>query len=271
MPVTLLFGGLQMRRFLLTTAFIVGAGAVAVATPNYDGSVFWGDSTETDAQLAPVLDGWVLEMIDEAKREADELAATAREQGIPAGPMENGIEHRVMFESPEIVSVLREEWAYEGGANGSLWLMPVNWDARADQLIPIQSVLGDPAESQAAYDKVARLLEEATLAQVWNGNAQGWDGAIEAAVEPDPMYLSTFTFVPSTQPERIGGIAWHFEPYAVAPGAEGAVTVVIPQDELRDIVAPEWRGMLAGEPVEAVSARYVAPEDNRLQTVLARY
>ena len=155
--------------------------------------------------------------------------------------------------------MLREDWAYEGGANGSLWLIPVNWDARADALIPIQSVLGDPSDSQHAYDRVAALLREATVHAGLGRPPAEWQGAIEAAVQPDPMYLSTFTFVPSTVPDRIGGIAWHFEPYVVAPGSEGAISVVIPQDQLRGLVAPEWRDMFAGEPAEVVSARYVAP------------
>lgn len=261
-----------MRRFLITTtAIFLSATAVAIATPNYQGHVFWGGSTEADPELAPVLEGWVRDTVRDARREADQLAAVAKEQGIPFQPVRHDIDHRVMFESPEVVSVLREDWAYEGGANGSLWLIPVNWDARADALIPIQSVLGDPADSQPAYDRVADMLRDATADQVWGGHPADWEGAIEAAVQPDPMYLSTFTFVPSTVPERIGGIAWHFEPYMVAPGSEGAVTVVIPQDELRDVVAPEWREMFAGQPAEILNARYVAPEDTRLQTVLARY
>lgn len=260
-----------MRRFLVTTALLAGLSAAAVAAPNYEGHVYWGDSTATDAELAPVLEGWVRETIDEAKREADEMAAIARENGIPFEPVQHEIQHRVQFQSDEIVSVLREDWAFEGGANGSLWLVPVNWDARADALIPIQSVLGDPATAQAAYDRVARMLREATVEQVWNGRPQDWGDAIEAAVQPDPMYLSIFTFVPSTVPDRIGGIAWHFEPYMVAPGAEGAVTVIIPQDRLRELVAPEWRDMLAGEPAATMNARYVAPEDAELRTILARY
>lgn len=261
-----------MRRFLITTtAMFLGATAVAIATPNYQGHVLWGDSAVTDPELNPVLKGWVRETIADAKREADELAAVAKEQGIPFQPVRHDIEHRVMFESPEIVSVLREDWAYEGGANGSLWLIPVNWDARADALIPIQSVLGDPADSQQAYDRVAEILRDATTEQVWGGDARDWESAIEAAVQADPMFLSTFTFVPSTVPERIGGIAWHFEPYMVAPGSEGAVTVVIPQEQLRGLVAPEWREMLAGEPAEVVNARYVTPDDERLDAVLARY
>lgn len=261
-----------MRRILVaTTAVFLGASAVAIATPNYNGHVFWGDSSQADPELTPVLESWVIETMEEARREADAMAAIAREQGLPFEPVRHEIDHRIMFESPEIVSVLREDWAYEGGANGSLWLIPVNWDARADALIPIQSVLADPDDSQRAYDRVAALLRDATVEQVWDGSPADWEGAIEAAVQADPMYLSTFTFVPSTVPERIGGIAWHFEPYTVAPGAEGAVTVVIPQEELRGLVAPEWRDMLAGEPAETINARYVAPEDSRLQTVIARY
>lgn len=260
-----------MRRFFITTAFFMGVSATAVAAPTYEGQVSWGDSTETDAELAPVLEGWVRETIEDAKREADEMAAVAREQGIPFGPVEHEIRHEVHFRSPEIVSVLREDWAYEGGANGSLWLIPVNWDVRADALIPIQSVLGDPEDGGTAYRQVAELLQEATARQVWNGDPGDWEAAIEAAVQPDPMYLSTFTFVPSTIPERIGGIAWHFEPYMVAPGSEGPVTVVIPQKGLRDVIAPEWRELFAGEPADSLNAGLAMPEDQRLEAILASF
>ena len=260
-----------MRRFFISTAIFIGVGAAAVATPNYEGRVFWDDSTETDAELAPVLEGWVRETIEDAKQEAGQMAAIARENGIPFEPVLHEIQHRVHFRSPEIVSVLREDWAYEGGASGTLWLIPVNWDARTHALIPIQSVLGNPEESQGAYERVSALLREATVEQVWNGDARDWDAAIQAAVQPDPMYLSTFTFVPSTAPERIGGIAWHFEPYMVAPGSEGAVSVVIPQDQLRDMVAPEWRELFAGEPVGSLNARLVSPEDEKLAAILASF
>ncbi len=261
-----------MRRFFITTtAVILGASAVAAATPNYQGHVSWGDSTQADRELTPVLEGWVRDTVRDATHEADEMAAVAQEQGIPFQPVRHDIDHRVIFESPEIVSVLREDWAYEGGASGSLWLIPVNWDSRADALIPIESVLGEPSESQEAYARVAALLREATIRQVWGGHPADWEGAIEAAVQPDPMYLSTFTFVPSTVPGRIGGISWHFEPYVVAPGSEGVISVIIPQEQLRGLVAPEWRGMLAGQPAQIVNARYVAPDDARLQAVLTHF
>ncbi len=266
-----------MRRFLITTtAVLAGFSTSAIASPDYQGAAFQGrvtlgDSAGVDRELTPVLEGWVRDTVREARDEAAELAAIAREQGIPFQPVRHDIDHRVMFESPEIVSVLREDWAYEGGANGSLWLIPVNWDARADALIPIQSVLGDPEDSQQAYDRVAAMLRDATVRQVWGGHPAEWEGAIEAAVQPDPSYLSTFTFVPSTVPDRIGGMAWHFEPYVVAPGSEGAMSVVIPQEALRGLVAPEWRDLFAGQPAEIVNARFVTPEDSRLQTVLAHF
>ncbi|HET7410048.1 MAG TPA: hypothetical protein VFJ13_07590, partial [Paracoccaceae bacterium] len=259
----------------ISAAAVATPDAAAVATPDYDGQVFQSDSTGADTGPGPVIEGWVRDTIRSARREADEIAATVRENGISIAPVRHEIEHRVHFRSPEIVSVLREDRAYgdgahESGANGSLWLIPVNWDARTGALIPIQSVLGDPADSQAAYDRVAAMLREATVEQVWDGAPRAWGEAIEAAIRPDPMYLSTFTFVPSTVPDRIGGIAWHFEPGMVAPGPEGAVGVVIPQEDLREIVAPEWRELFAGEPAEIPDARYVSP-GNELWDVLARY
>lgn len=260
-----------MRRLFITTTILIGVSAAGVAAPTFDGRVLWSGSTATDAELAPVLEGWVRETVEDAKREADAMSAIAREHGIPVAPVRHEIQHVVHFRSPEIVSVLREDWAYEGGANGTLWLIPVNWDARADALIPIQSVLGAPEESETAYQRVSALLREATVEQVWDGQPGDWGVAIEAAVRPDPMYLSTFTFVPSTVPDRIGGIAWHFEPYMVAPGSEGAVSVVIPQDELRDVVAPEWRELFAGEPAGSLNARLVSPADEKLTAILASF
>ena len=256
-----------MHRILITTTFLVGLGTAAIAAPNHDGQVFRADSTETDAEPSP---GWVRETIDSARREADEMAAIAREQGISAVPVRQAIENRVQFQSPEIVSILREDWAYEGGS-GTLWLIPVNWNIRANTLIPIQSVLGDPADGQYAYDRVATLLREAIAQQVWHGEPRDWSQAIDASIRPDPMYLSTFTFVPSTVPDRIGGIAWHFEPSMVAPGSEGAVSVIIPQADLREVIAPEWHELFAGEPAERPAALYVSSGDERLHEVLASH
>src|SRR5690625_3997855 len=143
---------------------------------------------------------------------------------------------------------LREDRAYGDDPEGSLWLIPVNWDARTGSLIPIQVVFGELPENEPAYVAVAHKLREALVQQVWKGVPRNWAQAIEDKVTADPMALSVFTFIPSTIPDRIGGIAWHFEPETVAPGSKGVISVVIPQEQIRDVMRPEWQELFAGEP-----------------------
>jgi hypothetical protein len=57
----------------------------------------------------------------------------------------------------------------------------------------------------------------------------------------------------------------------VAPGSEGAVSVVVPQEQLRDVVAPEWRELFAGEPAGSLNARLVRPKDEELEAILASF
>jgi len=164
------------------------------------------------------------------------------------GPESDAVAGHVHFRSPDIMSGLREDRAYGDDPEGSLWLIPVNWDARTGSLIPIQAVFGELPENEPAYVAVAHKLREALVQQVWKGVPRNWAQAIEDKVTADPMALSVFTFIPSTIPDRIGGIAWHFEPETVAPGSKGVISVVIPQEQIRDVMRPEWQELFAGEP-----------------------
>lgn len=164
------------------------------------------------------------------------------------GPESDAVSGHVHFRSPDIMSGLREDRAYGDDPEGSLWLIPVNWDARTGSLIPIQAIFGELPKDQPAYGTIAKKLREALIQQVWNGAPGGWAQAIDERVVADPMALSVFTFIPSTVPDRIGGIAWHFEPETVAPRSKGVISIIIPQERIRDVIRPEWREMFAGEP-----------------------
>lgn len=179
------------------------------------------------------------------------------------GPDSDVVGGHVHFRSDSIMSGLREDRAYVDDPDSALWLIPVNWDARTGSLIPIQAIFGEPADSEPAYIAIAKKLRKAITLQVWAGNPQDWQSAIEEQVQPDPMGLSIFTFVPSTEPDRIGGIAWHFEPETVAPLSKGIISIVIPQKKLRDIIHPDWQDMFGGEPANIPAVQHM-PEVEQL-------
>lgn len=171
------------------------------------------------------------------------------------GPNSESVVGHVHFRSMEIMSGLREDRAYGDDPEGALWLIPVNWDIRTGTLISIQAIFGELPRSEPAYAAIALNLRDALVQQVWNGKPEAWAQAINREVKGDPMSLSVFTFVPSTVPDKIGGIAWHFEPERVAPLSRGIISIVIAQERLRNIIRPEWQGLFAGEPVPIPAAQ----------------
>jgi hypothetical protein len=54
--------------------------------------------------------------------------------------------------------------------------------------------------------------------------------------------------VPSTQPYRIGGIMFLFDPYVIGAYAEGEYDVLIPLADFQQLVAPRWAADFAGAP-----------------------
>lgn len=179
------------------------------------------------------------------------------------GPESDAVAGHVHFRSTDIMSGLREDRAYGDDPEGSLWLVPVNWDARTGSLIPIQAIFGELPENEPAYAAIATKLREALIQQVWNGAPENWAQATDDKLAADPMALSVFTFIPSTIPDRIGGIAWHFEPETVAPRSKGVISIVIPQERLRDVMRPEWQELFAGEPTPIPPAQQI-PEAERV-------
>src|SRR5690625_3870293 len=85
------------------------------------------------------------------------------------GPESDAVAGHVHFRSPDIMSGLREDRAYGDDPEGSLLLIPVNWDARTGSLIPIQALFGELPENEPAYAAVAHTLRDAPVQQVRKG------------------------------------------------------------------------------------------------------
>lgn len=230
----------MFRSILLGTTVLLGAGTAPALIPPPDAPLASPQAgipaATRGATPGAGAVGWVRDSLEAARRG----------------------DARILFDSGDLVSVLRRDRAYGDGGE-SVWLVPVNWDARAGRLIPIEAVFGAPEGHLASYAGLADILRAATVQQVWGGNPGPWRDEIRAEVQPDPAWLSTFTFVPSTLPGKIGGMAWHFAPEVVAPAGRGIVSVTVPQAALRDLALSAWRDRFGGQPADAVSARSAAP------------
>lgn len=214
------------------------------------GAVIAGPAPARSFELAAAGHAEITTVIDKTISASVLTVASDGEFFRRFGPESDNVTGHVHFRSPEILSGLREDRAFgDNPDEPSLWLIPVNWDARTGSLISIQAIFGDLPAGEPAYAAIAAELRAALIRQVWDGRPEGWAQAIEEEVAPDPMALSVFTFIPSTVPDRIGGIAWHFEPETVAPRSKGVISIVIPQKQLRDVMRPEWQELFAGDPI----------------------
>lgn len=150
------------------------------------------------------------------------------------------------------VSVLQSWYVFTGGAHpnhgsGSvLWLVPEQREANLSELFADGSE-GSPAMT-ALHEAIRAGISETKrerLGEYYDPEQEEmWLGELRPAAES----FGAFTLAPSTQPERAGGLIFHFDPYAVGSYAEGSYRVLVPQSVFADHLAAEWQGVFAGEP-----------------------
>jgi hypothetical protein len=59
---------------------------------------------------------------------------------------------------------------------------------------------------------------------------------------------SRFVLVPSTEPGKLGGLTFLFDPYEVGSYAEGDYEVTLPWTVFKAVLAPTWAGEFGGAP-----------------------
>ncbi|MEN0653470.1 MULTISPECIES: DUF3298 and DUF4163 domain-containing protein [Hyphobacterium] len=212
----------------------------------------------------PGLYEYVRAASEAAMREMSEAAARDHANWQEDGaqwewrPYDIGWTWEIVWSDETRVSVLQSWYEYTGGAHpnhgsGSvLWLVPEQRTVGLSELFEDGSE-GSPAMT-ALLDAIrASLIEQKSqrLGEYFNADDQGmWLGDLTASAES----FGAFTLALSTEPERAGGLIFHFDPYAVGAYAEGDYRVLVPQSLFRADLSADWRGVFAGEPD-------VSPED----------
>ncbi|RMF39174.1 MAG: DUF3298 domain-containing protein [Alphaproteobacteria bacterium] len=179
---------------------------------------------------------------------AAEDARAAREAGQRFRPYSMEISDELRFLSPRYASVLRRIAVHTGGAHGNLVLEAVTADRGTGRLIRLDELLGGPKGGRA-LKAIAGFLAREIARKAHGGKPdESWRAAIRAATAPDVAVLQNFTLARSSLPDRIGGLAFHFAPYEVAPYATGPVEIVVPQALFHDGLKPGIAALFGGEP-----------------------
>lgn len=157
------------------------------------------------------------------------------------------IEHQVTFHNARVVSVLRKTWAYTGGAHGNVGLDSVIYDREMDAVLGLDDFFGSMSDGAPVLETMAGYARNILIEKLAQASDPDW---IRDGTAPKRATYNTFTLVPSTEPDKAGGITVHFGPYAVAPYAAGPQRVVIPQRVVSDNLTHPWRDLFAGTPAK---------------------
>lgn len=170
---------------------------------------------------------------------------------------------RVAHETKTYLSALGTRWLFTGGAHGNSGFSSVIWQkpqaGKPGRDVEIESFFRNGASADAeiwpilsAYLYDAWESEwEARTGEPITVSGQGWqEDARKTLALPTPSDMaSVVTLVPSTEPGKAGGLAFHFAPYELGPYAMGTFSFTVPQEVFRPHLTIEATGLFGGDAV----------------------
>jgi hypothetical protein len=151
------------------------------------------------------------------------------------------------FDAGGYISLVRSYATYTGGAHGNEHLDPLTWSNSARDFVRLDAFLVADIKALKALEAISAELRK-TLRAKHGKDFETWKDDVLAATVPDVTVLQNFTLEPSTNPGKVGGIAFHFSPYEVGPYSMSPVRVIIPQLVFANALRPEFKSLFAGSP-----------------------
>ena len=219
------------------------AGEIVERTPTLSARLDDGAALAAMSELRAFLEAENLALLEEMRQRSEEDREAATQGGFAFRPYSLDVELDARFVSDRYASILRKVRMDTGGAHPNLFLDPLTWDARARDFVRLDAFLGAGKQRRQGLAAISAALRAALSAR------EGmFPEAVERATVPDATVLKNFTLEPSTVSGLIGGLAFHFAPYEVAPYALGPQTVTIPADMLAPHLSAEVAPLFGGAP-----------------------
>ncbi|OLF75339.1 hypothetical protein AWH62_05825 [Maricaulis sp. W15] len=191
------------------------------------------------------------DVLDAMQRRAREILSAGRE--INEGNVERyDVEWALISSTPEVMSVLRTEFLYQGGAHGEMWRAAELWNRGTGRLIEFETLFApeslDPAIA-AINEAIATDLERQKM-------VRGRHGGVADRIRTATTFMSPPTFAPSTEIEVFGGLTFWSGSYGLGGYAEGPYALTVPQSVFREFLAEPFRAWFGGDPVAALGRQH---------------
>ena len=137
------------------------------------------------------------------------------------------LEAKVLRNSPTIVVVALSSYIYNGGANGQSSTQYLNWLPDFNRLVGLQTML--------VADGMPKYI--AVLAQAH----QNWLEKNREAMGDFEQFKKQWPFKPSDNVALLAqGLEISFDPYTIAPKSFGEPKILIPYNQLDNVLRPEY-------------------------------
>lgn len=146
------------------------------------------------------------------------------------------------------VSVLRNDFAFTGGAHPNRNFDTILWDDQAKKPISIRPFFielkdNGPALTEILKAVIAALVEEKKARGTYFPEDLAWQGYIE----PKLLKIGPVLLAPSTEAGKSSGLEFQYGPYAVGAYAEGSYDVFVPWTVFKSFLSPEGLAIFGGK------------------------
>ncbi|MEZ0497021.1 DUF4163 domain-containing protein [Sphingomonas sp. IW22] len=215
---------------------------VKLETDDYSFAYAYPAEAAAIAPLARALDAERETALAGLKRDTGEWRRETEKGGFPYRPYALNIEWKVVTETPRLLSLSAETYAYTGGAHGSPGFDALLWDkAAGKRLAPTELFASAQAIQSAMGDAFCQRLDRAR-----QGRRGVPVGRSDDPFNDCPKVAETTLILGSSDGERIDRVGLLVGPYVAGPYAEGTYDLTLPvTPAIVAAVRPEWREAFA--------------------------
>jgi len=146
------------------------------------------------------------------------------------------------------ISILREDYADTHGAHPNSYVNTILWDDTAKKRISIRPFFKETADGGPTLTAMKKAVIAALKAEKKERGIADDDAGLDwyKDLGASLLTIGPVTLAPSTEIGKSSGLAFHYEPYAVGPYAEGRFDVTVPWQELKPYLSAEGTAIFGG-------------------------
>lgn len=192
-------------------------------------------------------------LYDEEMRTLRQFAEGAQSDRTEAGapsdlpPYSKTITVTTALETPQLLSLKREDSDYSGGAHPNTLTSGILWDRQQDKRLTPRDLFG----AQADLSGLDRAL--CTAVNAAKRERAPDSPALTLTARPDELWKCPragdvpFVLAPAVEAGKAGGLTFLIDPYIVGPYVEGPYEVDVPLAAFRSLLTPAYAGQFGGQ------------------------